>query len=351
MQFYPLTISNIHHETMDTIVVSLQIPIQFEHKFKFISGQYLTFKVNINGEEVRRSYSICSAPYEKNNEIKVAIKRIEQGLFSNYAFKNFKKGDIIETMTPSGNFTLALHPTHHKHYVAIALGSGITPIISILKSTLAIEENSIFTLIYGNRNAENIIFKTELQALKNTYNSRLEIIHIFSKDKAENILYEGRLDEQKFNSILHHFPLVANAHEYLICGPENVIKMVNETLQKRGKHKENIRYELFTTSINEEEIVKTATDIISEVIVIIDDEETRLKLSSKGENILDAALKAGADAPFACKGAVCCTCKAKVLEGKVHMDLNHALTEKEVEQGYVLTCQSHPISEKVVLEY
>jgi len=351
MKFYPLTIADIHHETIDTIVVSLEIPTALQNEFKYVSGQYVTFKKVIQGNEVRRSYSICSSPYDNKNTISVAIKRIDNGLFSNYAYQHLKKGDVIETMTPTGNFTVEINSNNHKYYVGIALGSGITPIISILKSVLHNEEKSFFSLIYGSRNAENIIFKNELDELKSRYNNRFEIIHVFSRDKSGNSLYEGRLDEMKFDAILQAHPFMANAHEYLICGPESVIKMVSDTLQRKGKNKEAIRYELFTTTVNEAEVVKTETKITSEVTVIIDDEETVFSLSSTGENILDAALDAGADAPYACKGAVCCTCKAKVLEGKVHMDLNHALTEKEVAQGFVLTCQAHPISEKVVLEF
>lgn len=351
-KFHSLTISDIRKETEDTVSVAFQIPESLTEVFSFTPGQYLTLKAMIDGEDIRRSYSLCSAPFE--NEWRVAIKQVCGGKFSTYANSKLKFGMELEVMNPMGNFLVETHPEHDKSYVLFASGSGITPILSIAKSILHDEPKSDITLFYGNKGFASIIFREELEALKNTYMDRLRIIHILSRESLGNDIQKGRITEEKTHQLYDAFLAQTNVDSVYICGPEEMILGVKEAMLKKGIEESHIHFELFTSPNTKKHSIELPTQspkIDSNVTIIIDGEEYDLALSSNGQSILDAAQEAGADVPFACKGGVCCTCKAKIMEGSVSMDVNYALEKDEVEAGYILTCQSHPTSDKLIISF
>ena len=348
--FHTLRIADIRKETEDTVSISFEIPTELKKDYTYFSGQYLTLKTNVNGEEIRRSYSLCSAPHE--GEWRVAIKQIEEGKFSTFANNELKIGDSLEVMTPTGNFHLESNASNKKSYVLIAAGSGVTPIISIVKTILAKEPNSDVTLFYGNKGFGSIIFREEVEALKNKHMNNLRVVHILSRESLGNAIQKGRIDDEKIEKLYEAFLKNTEIDEVFVCGPEAMIHSVRDKFKGYIKDPKNIHFELFTTS----EVVapKKETNepkIASNVTVIMDGDSLELAMDSDGETILDAAYKAGGDLPFACKGGVCCTCKAKILEGTARMDINYALEPDEVAAGYILTCQAHPTSEKLTVSF
>lgn len=348
--FHALRVNQVKKETEDTVSISIDVPEHLKKIFAYKQGQYLTFKKKLNGEEIRRSYSLCSSPVTEN-EWRVAVKKVEGGLFSEWANDQLKEGDVLEVMEPEGNFFTELKEGQNKKYIAFAAGSGITPVISIIKTALAVENDSVFYLFYGNRTLVSIIFKDELDALSEKYGDRFSVTHILSRDDEGGDL-SGRIDEESCDKINATNPDFYNADEYFICGPEQMIFSLKDKLISRGVGENKIHFELFTTPVKEEGGEgDEVPELDADVTIIIDGEEFNYPLSSTGEAILDASMDAGADVPFSCKGAVCCTCRAKLMEGKVHMDMNFALTDQEVADGYILTCQSHPITPKVVVDY
>lgn len=352
-KFHTLTVSEVRRETPDAVSVEFEVPESVSTEFAYTQGQYLTLKFNLNGEELRRSYSLCSSPLI-NEKLRVAVKEVENGKVSVFMNRNLKAGDKVECMPPMGAFFTPLSPNNKKHYVGIAAGSGITPLFSILRTVLLAEPESRFTLIYANKTKDTSIFGALLTELEKTSGGRLKLLNVYSRQDADHALLKGRLDKTKVSSILKEFSLL-KADEFFICGPEEMIMNATGALSESGIAKENIHYELFTTPVLLTEGGSTGDDTSfsgdASVKVIIDGIETEFTLNADGKDILDAAIDAGADAPFSCKGAVCCTCKGKVIEGKAHMEMNYALTDKEVADGYILTCQAHPRSSKVVVDY
>lgn len=348
--FYNITVSKIEKTTADSIAVSFQIPESIKDVFKYKQGQYLAFRKFFDGGEVRRSYSLCSSPVT-DNELQVDIKIVEGGLFSTWANKELKVGDVLESMAPVGNFHTELSADQKKKYVLVGAGSGITPLLSIIKTTLAVELDSEVVLIYGNKNEDSIIFNAELNTLKEQYGNRFTRIDILSRVEGRDELLSNRIDGDKFEALNSVYNLI-NANEYLLCGPLTMINEVSDLLENKGIDKSNIHFELFVAPVAPAvKSIDPNVEITSKVTVIMDDEEFSFDLSNKGNTILDAAMDAGVDVPFSCKGAVCCTCKAKVTEGSARMEMNYALGDDEVEEGYILTCQSHPTSEKCVVDY
>lgn len=355
-RFHTLAVNDITRETGDTVSVAFAVPDELADHYKFLPGQYLTLEHEIKGEKVRRSYSLCSSPLD--GELRVAIKKVEGGKFSTYANENLQVGEELRVMTPEGNFKISPTETAQHNYVAFAAGSGITPIFSILKSVMESEPNSTFTLFYGNKTGKTVIFKDQIDGLKNRFMNRLEVHHVLSREDQGSDYLKGRLTGEKCRQYAEQFFKPADVDHYFLCGPGSMITEVSDTLQDLGVAREKVMYELFTSPTDNEtrtEAKKTAKKkkdgLISAVTVILDGDETHMEVPADGHSILDSALDAGADVPYACKGAVCCTCRAKVLEGQVEMDMNYALEEDEVEEGFVLTCQSHPRSEKVVVSY
>jgi ring-1,2-phenylacetyl-CoA epoxidase subunit PaaE len=355
-KFHNLSVADIRKETSDCVSVALKIPQELQTEYNFIPGQYITFKKNVDGtEEIRRSYSICAAPHE--NELRVAIKKVEDGLFSNYANNDLKVGDTLQVMTPAGHFTYSKNNTEAKQYIAFVSGSGITPVLSIVKDILHNQPKSNFTLVYGNKNLASIIFKEELEALKNMYTNRLQVIHILSRERLEVDLNYGRIDAQKCDKLFEKLLDINTFEEAFLCGPEEMILNVKAYLMQHGMAEKNIKLELFGTAATFAKKKKdhsqnvAATGPTFKVSVKVDDRTMVLDLAEDGNNILDAALLAGADLPYACKGGVCCTCRAKVMQGMVKMDVNYALEKDEVAQGYILTCQAHPTSDDVIVDF
>ena len=351
--FHTLKIADIRKEANDTVSISFDIPSNLIADYSFVSGQYLTLRTTIEGEDLRRSYSLSSAPFE--NEWRVAIKKVENGKFSTFANDKLKAGDALEVMTPTGLFQAHLNPNNKKSYLLFAAGSGITPIISIVKSVLKAEPGSDVTLFYGNKNFSSIIFREELEALKNENMEKFRLIHVLSRESLGNQIQKGRIDTEKCVALQKAFLAneISNKEncEVFVCGPEEMILAVKSSMEAFGIPKTNIHFELFGTTVKKEKPSVDETKISANVTIIIDGDETKIALDSDSENILDAAQKAGADLPFACKGGVCCTCKAKILEGTARMDVNYALEQDELDAGYILTCQAHPTSEKLVVSF
>lgn len=354
-QFHPLIIKNIIKETSDCVSVVLALPEGADQtKWNFSEGQYLTFKKDINGEELRRSYSICAAPYEQ--KLKVAIKKVEGGKFSTYANEHLNIGDILDTMPPMGKFNARLSKNNHAHYLAIAAGSGITPVISIIKHTLKNQSDSKFTLVYGNKNRNTIIFFEELEQLKNQYMGRFNFINVLSQEATDADIFHGRIQKEKLQSLSKIIGYAQLDAAYL-CGPESMINDCTEFLVSTGLSASSIHVELFAASgtgklaHNNTLVSATEGDLVSHVHINLDGRTFQFELGYNDKTVLDAALKQGADLPFACKGGVCCTCRAKLIEGKVRMDVNYSLEPEEIEQGFILTCQSHPITEKIVVDF
>lgn len=354
-QFYSLPVSDIRRETDSCVSIALQVPEADRADFVYHAGQYITFKQVIGGEELRRSYSICSAPHE--GELRVAVKAVEHGRFSNWANTELKVGNVLETMPPMGNFMFQPDATQNRHVVAFAAGSGITPMMSIMKTLLAEEPNSRFTLIYGNQRVASIIFKEDIEALKNKYTERLQVIHVLSREKLESDLHYGRIGCDKCDQLFGALLSLEEVDQYFLCGPEAMILDVKGWLNDKGVPAERVKFELFSSDASKQQQAaykeKQAADAekMSRVTIKVDDRSMEFDLAFGGETILDAALKQGADLPFACKGGVCCTCRAKVVEGSVDMALNYALEPDEVANGFVLTCQAHPTSERVVIDF
>jgi ring-1,2-phenylacetyl-CoA epoxidase subunit PaaE len=354
IHFHPLVVKEVHTETPSCVSVSFIVPPALTNTFSFTQGQNITLKAIINGQEQRRSYSICTAPHEK--ELRVAIKKVAQGLFSTYANQKLKAGDIIEVLPPTGKFFTPLNAQHKKNYLAFAAGSGITPILSIIKATLQQEPQSQFTLVYGNQSRNSIIFFEALEGLKNKYINRFHLIHILSREKTDAAINHGRIDIDKCHLLSEKLLNLAAIDEAFICGPEAMIFDVSNWLQQKGVSKKAIHFELFTTpgsktTVASNNLSTAANNNTSTVTIKLDGRSTSFNLSQQGIPVLEAALQQGLDLPYACKGGVCCTCRAKLISGQVAMDVNWALEPEEVAQGFILTCQSHPLTDEVVIDF
>jgi ring-1,2-phenylacetyl-CoA epoxidase subunit PaaE len=357
-RFHTLRVKDVKKETPETVSVELDIPQELKDVFRFKAGQYLTFKVKVNGEELRRSYSICSSPFE--NSLRVAVKEIENGRVSGYFNHEVKSGHVLEVMPPLGNFTTEPSASNRKAYVAFAAGSGITPIISIIKAVLEGEPSSTFRLFYGNRDGKSVIFKDELERLQARYSDRLNLHFLYSRQPSSDPLFEGRISKDKIEALSRKFPAVLQADEYFLCGPKPMIEAASGLLNERGVDKSKVHFELFTNAIPGEAAAQDESTPetsgpesntgISKVLVILDGDETEIEVDAQ-TTILDAALDAGLDVPYACTGGSCCTCRAKTIEGHADMEVNYALTDQEVTDGYILTCQAHPTTPRMVVDY
>jgi ring-1,2-phenylacetyl-CoA epoxidase subunit PaaE len=350
-RFHTLKVKDIRRETSDAVSVAFEVPPQQQPEYQFKQGQYITLKMIIGGEEVRRSYSLCSSPFSEK-ELRVAIKEVAGGKVSTYINRELKVGDKMEVMTPMGNFHTVLSGSKAKHYVLFAGGSGITPMMSIMKSVLYVEKQSRVTLIYANRHEESTIFKKEIESVASS-NPNLTVVYVFENPIGTMPeIQKGIITIPRAQALLEHYKCL-KADEFFICGPGPMMDNVKATLEGLKIPKEKVHIEYFTTVL--EAVNKadpgTGTQVNAKVKVIQYGVETEFELETGSISILEAAIEAGVDAPFSCKGAVCCTCRAKVLEGKVKMDANFALTEAEVEEGFILTCQSHPVTENVVVDY
>ena len=358
-QFYPLNIAQVEQETESAICVTFVVPEQLKQTFTFIQGQYLTLQTTLDGKQIKRAYSICSGT--KDKALRVAIKRVEGGVFSNHANDHFKAGDSIDVMPPQGNFYTELCPANSKNYMCIGIGSGITPLLSITKSILATEPDSQVTLIYGNKQSTSMMFKEELSFLKNQYIERFKWINIMSREDQGADLLTGRIDNKKGYMLQKHkLADITNTDDAFICGPQSLMSEVSRGFRLEGLKEEQIHYELFASSTEDsQQILANAKERVknygeqktSKVTLTADGRSIKFELATVGENILDAGMDNGMELPHSCKAGVCSTCKAKLIKGKVDMDICHGLEPHEVEAGYILTCQAHPITDEVVVDF
>lgn len=353
-KFHSIKIADIYKETKDCSVITFDIPSELQSEFQYKQGQHLTLRSMINGNEVRRSYSLCSSPVE--NKWQVAVKQINEGLFSTFVNEQLSIGDTLDIMPPNGTFYAETNPAKAKNYIAFAAGSGITPILSIIKTHLATEPNSTFKLFYLNRSVKSIIFKEEIEQLKNQYFNRFEIFHFLTKEHRVSELFNGRFTKEKIQVLTEKIIDIPTTNECFICGPEDMIFLLRDELTVAGMPKENIHYELFNTGISEEDkqrISKIVEKKVegTEVTIIDGGKEFHFVMGEDFDNILDGAIAAGADLPYACKGGVCSTCRCKVVDGTVEMKLNYSLEEDELAKNYVLSCQAVPTSKKVVVDF
>ena len=342
--FHKVNIQEVKQETANAVSVLFNIPQQLVSEFNFEAGQYITLQKVINGEEIRRAYSICSTP--KSGEVRVAIKKVENRVFSTFATSTLKAGDEIEISIPEGRFLL--NTEANKNYIGFAAGSGITPILSMVKTVLETEPTSNFTLVYGNKSVADTIFYTALNALKESFSGRLNLHYIFSRENVKNEL-RGRIDENVTNYFVKNMYKESTFDAAYLCGPEEMIKEVSKALKNNNISKENIHFELFTASVDEEAAadVKEGT---TEVTILLDDEETTFSMQQT-DDILAASLRNNIDAPYSCQGGVCSSCLGKVTEGKAVMVKNSILTDDEIEEGLILTCQAHPTTPKITVDF
>jgi len=353
-EFYNIKIEDIYKETSDTSVITFDIPLELQPAFKYSQGQHLTLKAIINDEDVRRSYSLCSSPID--NQWQVAVKQIPGGKFSTYINQKVKTGDSIAVMAPSGRFGVPVKPEDKKNYLFFAAGSGITPVLSMIKTHLQSEPNATCKLFYVNKTAKSIIFKEALEQLRNKFFGRLEIYYFLTKERRDIELFNGRFDDEKMEVLTKNFIDIPDTDEVFLCGPENMVNYVSKYLIDQGLSKDLVHFELFVTGLSEEDI-KRAERLSQqkvegvEVTIVDGGKEFLFTMTKQYDNILDAALGAGADLPFACKGGVCSTCKCRVIEGTVEMKINYALDDKEVAQQLVLSCQAVPTADKVVVDF
>ncbi len=352
--FHQIKIAEIYKETKDTVVLEFNIPEQLQDTFAFKQGQHLTLRKLINDKDVRRPYSLCSSPVE--NLWKVAIKQLQGGVFSTYANTELQSGEMLEVMPPTGNFYVDIEPGTSKNYIAFAAGSGITPILSIIKTHLLSEPNSTFKLFYLNQRVKSIIFKEEIEQLKNRFFERFQVFYFLTREQRDIPFLNGRFDIEKLQILTKTFIDIEDTNHCFICGPEDMIFLIRDELQAAGLDKEKIHYELFFSGNTEAVDIKIAKTLElkaegTEVTIIDGGTEFHFIMDDDYDTILDGALAAGADLPFACKGGVCSTCKCKLIEGSVEMKVNYALEENEIENNFVLSCQAVPTSDKVIVDF
>lgn len=349
-RFHTLTIGDCRRETADAVSLAFAVPDDLRDDYAFSPGQYLTLRASIDDEDVRRSYSICSGL--DDNELRVAIKRVEGGAFSTWANEQLRIGDTLDVMTPDGRFGVPIEPASPRTLAAFAAGSGITPILSIAKTVLKREAGRFF-LFYGNRTTAGIMFREQLEDLKDRYLSRLAVFHVLSREQQDLPALNGHLDAEKIGLVMRSLVPAASVDQAFVCGPQPMIEGLEKALADLGMARDRIHVERFTPGVGGRPPPKTvAADAKPKAIATIISEGARFDLSvAEGEAIIDAAIRAGRSLPYSCKGGMCCTCRAKLVEGRVEMAVNYSLEPWETDAGYVLTCQSHPVTEHVVIDY
>ena len=344
--FYKLQIKEVKHETANAISVTFNIPNELKAAYQFIAGQYVNLKLTLDGEEIRRAYSICSSP--KSGELRIAIKSVKEGHFSKFANDNLKVGDILEVGQPEGKFTFEPSSERLKNYAGFAAGSGITPVMAILKSVLESESNSSFVLVYGNKTPEETIFHNELHELQLKYVGRFFVHYVFSQTKADGALF-GRIEKSAVNFVLNNKHKEKEFDKFYLCGPEEMINLVSDVLTTHNIADKNIKFELFSTS-SSENVAATSHTVHAKITVMVDGEETTFEMSQK-QTVLEAALKQGIDAPYSCQGGICSSCLARITNGTAEMTKNTILTDGEIAEGLILTCQAHPTSAEIYIDY
>lgn len=356
-QFRCLQVDSVERQTRDAVVVTFDVPASLQEEFRYQQGQHLTLRREFDGEEVRRSYSICSAV--QDNTLRVAVRRVHGGVFSNWVNDELAPGLALDVMPPSGRFRVDLAESNARHYVAFVAGSGITPILSIIKTTLMAEPESRFTLFYGNRTASSVLFKEELEDLKDRYMERFRLVFILSREQLDIDLFNGRIDRARVEALMGLWLDPADIDTAFVCGPLDMMNDVSQALQAHGVPKADIKMELFATSAQDAARRQARSELAQERLVegesrvdVILDGRTRVLSVERGRhNLIDAALEQSVELPYSCKAGVCSTCRCKVVEGEVDMNAAFALEDYEIERGFVLACQSYPVSDRVVLDF
>lgn len=344
--FYKLTVKEIKRETPEAVSVLFQVPHEIKENYKFVSGQYINLKLTLDGNEIRRAYSICSTP--ESGELRIAIKSIKTGYFSKFANEKMAVGNVIEVGTPEGKFTFEPHFEKQKNYAAFVAGSGITPVMSILQTVLEQEPKSTFVLVYGNKSPEQTIFHQQLHDLELKFVGRFFVHFVFSQAKVENELF-GRIEKSSVNFVMKNKHKEKTFDKFYLCGPEEMITLVSDVLKENNVSEKDIKFELFSTSTSDNTVDKTL-DGHTKITVIVDSEETVFEMSQK-QTILEAALKQGLDAPYSCQGGICSSCIARISKGTAEMKKNNILTDSEIADGLILTCQAQPTSDEIFIDY
>ncbi len=351
--FHRLTVSTVDRLTDDAVAVTFAVPPDLRDDYDFIAGQHLTLRTELDGVEIRRNYSICAPA--GSGQLRIAVKALPGGAFSPYVNKTLRPGDSVDVLTPTGHFATPLDPTHCKHYAAVVAGSGITPVLSLIATTLAVEPGSRFTLLYGNRSVRSVMFLDELADLKDRHPDRLHLVHVFSREAQDLPLFEGRLEADKLEQLLDLLLPAKTVDEWFVCGPFDMVESTRAVLGARGADPRRVHFELFHVEDAPPPVRRAATESgdrpTSQVTAVLAGRTTTVPVERDGERILDAILRVRSDAPYACKGGVCGTCRAYLVDGLVEMDRCYALEDDEVAAGFVLTCQSHPATPTVSLDY
>jgi ring-1,2-phenylacetyl-CoA epoxidase subunit PaaE len=352
-RFHELRVATVRPETRDAVVVTFDVPAEARGKFRYEAGQHLTLKTLIDGEEVRRSYSICSSAQEQ--QLRIAVKRVADGFFSSWAHETLAPGHAIEVMPPAGHFGVPLQPKARRHHVAFASGSGITPVLSIIKTVLEGEPASVITLFYGNRASSGVMFKEELEDLKDRHLTRLNLVFVLSREQQDIDLLNGRIDRAKCDALLEKWVDPADIDVAYICGPQTMMEEVSESLKAHGVDKARIRLELFDNGLVRDPRMRKAVPVQGapecKVTVVLDGRTHSFGMLKNHQAVLDAALENGIELPYSCKGGVCSTCRCKKIKGEVDMDAVFALEDYEIERGFVLACQSFPVSDELVIDF
>ena len=344
--FYKLTIKEVRRETPSAVSVLFNVPLEFKDFYRFVAGQYINLKLTLDGHEIRRAYSICSSP--ESGELRIAVKEVKNGTFSAFANNKLKAGDTLEVGTPEGKFTFEPEAGRLRNYAAFASGSGITPVLSIIQSVLSGEPKSTFVLVYGNKTPEETIFHKQLHDLQLKYVGRFFVHYVFSQANVEHELF-GRIDKSTVNFVLNNKHAALQFDKFYLCGPEEMITTVSAILKEKNFKDSAIKFELFSTSTSENKIEKSLEGH-SKITVVVDSDETSFEMSQK-QTILEAALKQGIDAPYSCQGGICSSCLARITSGTAEMTKNSILTDSEIAEGLILTCQAHPTSATIVVDY
>jgi ring-1,2-phenylacetyl-CoA epoxidase subunit PaaE len=351
-RFHRLAVSDLRREAADAVSLTFAIPKELEEDYRFSPGQYLTLRTMMDGEEVRRSYSICSGP--DDGELRIAVKKVDGGAFSSWAADELRRGDELDVMTPTGRFGVAPAGDEARVYVGFAAGSGITPILSIVKGALAREPNSRFFLFYGNRSTGGMLFREALEDLKDRFMQRLSVFHVISGEEQDVPILYGRLDGEKVRVLLRSLVPAASVDHVFVCGPVGMSEDIEVTCRDIGIAANRIHVERFVSEFGgkprPKAIVPADSPPKAFAALIIDGKRREVPVA-EGEAILDAALRAGVDLPFACKGGMCSTCRAKLVEGAAQMEVNYSLEPWELKKGFILTCQARPTTDRVVVDY
>ncbi len=355
-RFHTLEVADVRPLTDDAIEVTFAVPEELAGEFDYLPGQHVALRREIDGREVRRSYSLCRMPVPSTGSISVAIKRDRGGLFSSWAHEDLQPGSRIDVMSPQGTFTTRLADLDGAHVAAVAAGSGITPLMALATAVLGRSETARFTLLYTNRSTRDVMFLDELADLKDRYPTRFALFHVLTREQRSVPLLSGRLDEGRLRGIFEGLIVPATIDEWFLCGPMELVQLCRDVLADAGVDSAHVRYELFTTDADRDEprrpVAVREDEPVVEIAFTLDGQSATVQSPvSANESILSAALRVRADTPFACAGGVCGTCRARLLEGSVNMTENYALEPDELERGFVLTCQSHPTSDRVVVDY